>query len=90
MRAASAPARGSSPRRHLRQGWLVLAGHFGEVQTLMIVSLVYVFAIGPSALVSALGGRDLLAKRGFAESTSAWRASDSTATPNLERAKRLF
>jgi hypothetical protein len=34
--------------------------------------------------------RDLLAKRGFEGTASAWCDADSTAQPDIERAKRLF
>jgi hypothetical protein len=76
--------------RRLQQGWLELAAHFGEVQTLLIVCVVYLFVIGPTALVTTLGRRDLLAKRGFAGPDSAWNEADSISKPDLERAKRLF
>ena len=83
---ASAPGFG----RRLYQGWLELAAHFGEVQTLLIVCVVYVFVLGPMALIATLTGRDLLAKRGFAGAASAWNDAESVAKPDLERAKRLF
>jgi len=76
--------------RRLRQGWLELAGHFGEVQTLLIVCAVYLFVIGPTAVIATLIGRDLLAKRGFDGTASAWNDADSVSTPDLARAKRLF
>ena len=76
--------------RRLYHGWLELAAHFGEIQTLLIVCVVYVFVLGPMALVSTLARRDLLAKRGFAGAASAWNDSESVSNPDLERAKRLF
>ena len=51
--------------RRLYHGWLELAAHFGEIQTLLIVCVVYVFVLGPMAVLATLTGRDLLAKRGF-------------------------
>jgi len=89
MTSNAAPVASTGWRR-LQHGWLLLAGHFGEVQTLLIVSVVYLFVVGPTAVFAGLLGRDLLAKRGFAASASAWREADSIATPDLERAKRLF
>jgi hypothetical protein len=77
-------------RARLLRGWLEIAAHFGEVQTVLIVTFVYVFVMGPMALVAAAAGRDLLAKRGFAGGASAWCDADSTTQPDLERAKRLF
>jgi|SRR5687767_15644187 hypothetical protein len=81
---------GTGVRSRLYRGWLELAGHFGEVQTLLIICFVYVFVMGPMALIAAAAGRDLLAKRGFEAAASAWCDADSTPHPDLERAKRLF
>ena len=76
--------------RRLQQGWLELAGHFGEIQTLLIVCVVYLLVLGPISLVATLSGRDLLVKRGFDGPASAWLESDSVSSPDLARAKRLF
>lgn len=76
--------------RRLYHGWLELAAHFGEVQTLLIVCVVYLFVLGPMAALAALTGRDLLGKRGFAQAASAWADADSVSQPDVERAKRLF
>ena len=76
--------------RRLYLGWLALAAHFGEIQTVLIVGFVYVFVMGPMAVIASVTGRDLLAKRGFEASASAWCDADSTTQPDLERAKRLF
>lgn len=83
---AATPAFG----RRLYLGWLELAAHFGEIQTQLIVCFVYVFVLGPMAVIAGLARRDLLAKRGFADDTSAWNHADSIAKPDLARAKRLF
>ena len=76
--------------RRLYEGWLTIAAHFGEVQTLVIVCVVYVFVIGPLATGAAAARRDLLAKRGFGEARSAWWPADTVSAPDVERAKRLF
>jgi hypothetical protein len=83
-------AAGAPLGRRLYHGWLELAAHFGEVQTLLIVCAVYVFVLGPMAVIALVTGRDLLAKRGFEGPASAWNAADSVSKPDLERAKRLF
>ena len=83
---ASTPGLG----RRLYHGWLELAAHFGEIQTLLIVCFVYVFVLGPMAVIASLTGRDLLAKRGFEGLASAWTDAESVSKPDLERAKRLF
>jgi hypothetical protein len=91
MSSIAAPGAGAPGlARRLQQGWLELAAHFGEVQTQLIVCAVYLFVIGPTALVTTLGRRDLLAKRGFDGAASAWNEADSISKPDLERAKRLF
>lgn len=73
--------------RRLYEGWLVIAGHFGEVQTNVILFFSYVFAIGPVALI--MGRQDLLKKKGLHAGSTAWNDADSV-VPDLERAKRLF
>jgi hypothetical protein len=77
-------------RSAAQQGWLELAAHFGEIQTLLIVCVVYLFVVGPTALLATLFGRDLLRKRGFEGSASAWSDADTVSNPDLARAKRLF
>ncbi len=76
--------------RRLYLGWLELAAHFGEIQTQLIVGFVYLFVIGPTAVIATVAGRDLLKKRGFGEAKSAWNDADSTSKPDLERAKHQF
>jgi hypothetical protein len=77
-----------SPGRRLLNGWMIIAGRFGSVQTLMILVLTYVLLIGPVGLVLAIGRSDPLAKRGLRAVGSAWLDADS-AKPDLERAKLL-
>jgi len=74
--------------RRLLNGWMVIAGRFGSVQTLMILVFTYVILIGPVGLALAVGRNDPLAKRGLREAGSAWLDAD-TAKPDLERAKLL-
>jgi hypothetical protein len=76
--------------RRLYEGWLLIAAQFGEVQTLIIVALVYTGVVGPVALVMQAGRGDPLHKRGLRVAGSAWSESESTAAPDVERAKRLF
>jgi len=81
---------GEPTRRRLLNGWLLLATRFSEVQTSVIVTLVYILVLGPMACIARLTGRDLLHKRGLGEPGSAWSAADTVVRPDLERAKRLF
>ena len=72
--------------RRLLNGWTAVVGRFGFVQTLVILALFYAVLLGPAALMTWLGRRDLLDKRRLRSRTSAWRDADSSA-PDLERAK---
>ena len=76
--------------RRLYEGWMEVAFRFGEVQTTLIVTLVYTFVMGPMATGAAIARRDLLDKRSPREPGSAWRDADSVKAPDLDRAKRLF
>ena len=75
--------------RRLYAGWLEIAARFGEVQTLLVLSIVYTLVLGPVALVLFAFRRDLLQRRGLHVPGSAWSEAD-TAGADLERAKRLF
>jgi hypothetical protein len=74
--------------RSLLNGWMAIAGRFGSVQTLMILTMTYLLLIGPVGLILAIGRSDPLAKRGLKAVESAWLDAD-TAKPDLERAKLL-
>jgi hypothetical protein len=86
----SDPGEAKSLWRRLYEGWLLIAAHFGETQTLIIVTLVYTLVMGPMAVVAAAARRDLLDKRSLRGAGTAWSDADSTTHPDLERAKRLF
>jgi len=73
--------------RRLYESWLAIAGHFGEVQTSVILFVSYVIAIGPAAVVMAR--KDLLHKKQLRAGATAWNDAESP-VPDLERAKRLF
>lgn len=72
--------------RRLYEGWLAIAGHFGEVQTMVVIGLTYILVIGPIALI--MGRKDLLQKRALPPG-SAWADADTVAA-DLARAKRMF
>ena len=72
--------------RKLYLGWMVIVGRFGHVQTLVILAFMYLFLIGPVALVMAVFRSDALGKRGLHSEGTAWLDADS-AEPSLERAK---
>jgi len=73
-----------------RIGWLEIAAAFAEVQTLIILVVAYIVAIGPVAIVMIATRQDLLHKRLMRAVGSAWNPADSVTSPDLERAKRLF
>jgi hypothetical protein len=68
----------------------MIAAAFGEAQTLVIVGIIYGFVLGPIALVIQGTRGDPLQKRGLRAPGTAWLDADSTAAPDVERAKRLF
>ncbi|HTQ48822.1 MAG TPA: hypothetical protein VMI75_38955 [Polyangiaceae bacterium] len=75
--------------RRLLDGWLEIAAHFGEVQTLVLLGLIYGLVVGPASLVSRAAGSDFLSKRGLRERSSAWRDADSRPA-DLENLKQPF
>ena len=75
--------------RRLYEGWLLIAAHFGEIQTQVILMITYVLVIGPVSLGLAVARKDLLHKRQVHGGKSAWNVAD-TAAPDLGRARRLF
>jgi len=72
--------------RKLYLGWMIIAGRFSHVQTLVILAFFYIFLIGPVAIVMAIFRSDPLGKRGLHSKETAWLSSES-AEPSLERAK---
>lgn len=85
--AVGAPPEGFFQR--LYHGWMIVAGRFGAVQTLVVLAIFYAIVIGPVAVGIAIARGDLLAKRGLGVSGSAWNEADS-AKPELERARHPF
>jgi multisubunit Na+/H+ antiporter MnhG subunit len=79
---------GVSFGRRLLNGWMVVAGRFGSIQTLLLLVLFYIVLIGPVSVVQAIGRRDHLDKRAMWKKETAWRESESSGT-DLERAKLL-
>ena len=75
--------------RRLYAGWLEIAARFGEVQTLMVLTMVYTLVLGPVSLILFALRKDLLHKGGLHAAGSTWSEAD-TAGADLERARRLF
>jgi len=66
-----------------------IAARFGEAQTLVLLGVIYVLAIGPAAVVTRALGADFLSRRGLRGPGSAWREADSR-EPSLENVKQPF
>ena len=77
-----------SIRRRLFNGWMAITARFGFIQTRVILAFFYAMLIGPTSLILAVTGRDLLDKRHLGAKETAWQEPDS-AKPDLERAKRM-
>jgi hypothetical protein len=75
--------------RRLLDGWLQIAAHFGEVQTLVLLGLIYALVFGPASVIARSFGSDFLSKRGLHGPGSAWRDAD-TRPPELENVKQPF
>jgi hypothetical protein len=75
--------------RRLLDGWLLIAAHFGEVQTLVLLGLIYSLVIGPASVVSRVLGSDFLTKRGLGAPGSAWREAD-TRPPLLDNLRQPY
>ncbi len=75
--------------RRLLQGWLEIVARFGEVQTLVLLGLIYGLIFGPASLIARGLGNDFLSKRGLRAAGSAWRTADSR-PPELENVKQPF
>ena len=75
--------------RRLYEGWLLIAAHFGEIQTRVVLMIAYVFVMGPMSVALIVARKDLLHKRQVHGASSAWNVAD-TAAPDLGRARRLF
>lgn len=82
-------SRGAGSGRRLLDGWLQIAARFGEVQTLVLLGLIYTLVIGPASLAARALGSDFLSKRVPDAKGSAWRAPDSR-PPLLDNAKQPY
>jgi hypothetical protein len=75
--------------RTLKQKWLFFAQKVGQVNTAILLSIVYFFVIGIMALVAKLLRKDLLNKKMKPTQTSYWLDRDS-GEQTLERHKYQF
>jgi len=73
----------------VKDGWLLFARTLGRVNTIILLTLVYVVIIGPMALLVKILRKDLLQKKKNATLTSYWRERASN-EPTIERHKYQF
>jgi hypothetical protein len=72
----------------LKAGWMAFALWIGKINTNILLTLVYFLAVGPTALFSRLGRRDLLGLRGVEEASYAVPLDRITVT--IEGAHKQF
>jgi len=74
--------------RKLKDLWMAFAHVVGQVQTALLLSIIYHIAIGPLGLISRLTGRDLLGLRQPQGNSYADPLAPISST--IERAQRQF
>jgi len=74
--------------RKLKDLWMAFAHVMGQIQTALLLSIIYHIAIGPLGLISRLTGRDLLGLRQLEGSSYAEPLAPVSTT--IERAQRQF
>jgi len=74
--------------RMLKSAWMAFALWLGKINTTILLTLVYILAIGPTALFAMLTRRDLLGLRGAGEASYAVPLDRITVT--LEGAHKQF
>ncbi len=72
----------------LKSGWMAFALWLGKINTTILLTLVYLLAIGPTALFALLTRRDLLGRRAAGEASYAVPLERITVT--LEGAHKQF
>ena len=68
--------------------WMIFAKKLAIIPTTIILSLIYVIAVGPIAIANFIMRKDILNKR-FADKDSFWLDKEHVAT-DPERCKRQF
>ncbi|HLE32754.1 MAG TPA: SxtJ family membrane protein [Bacteroidota bacterium] len=72
----------------LYKGWMAFARGLAVVNTILILSIVYLFLIGPSWFIMKIRGKDLLDRRSGPEPTF-WKEKEPI-KHTLEQSKRQF
>jgi len=75
--------------RPIRTAWMALAFALGFVMTKVLLTLVFVLAVTPTALALRLAGKDLLHRRPDPEAASYWLPRDD-GQPDRESLERYF
>jgi hypothetical protein len=84
---ANMPSRSDSTLRNLWEGWKRVARKIGDVQARIILTLFYIFIVGPFALAIRWFGDPLAIKSG---APKGWRLRPSNEPVSLERASQQF
>ena len=73
----------------IKDGWMLFARALGRVNTIILLTLVYLVIIGPMALLARMFRKDLLQKKKHSMKTTYW-LNRATNEPTLERHKFQF
>jgi hypothetical protein len=73
----------------MKDGWLLFARTLGRVNTIILLTIVYVVIIGPMALIVRILRKDLLQKKKQSKLSSYWRDRVPN-EPTIERHKFQF
>jgi hypothetical protein len=73
----------------IKDGWMYFARTLGRVNTIILLTLVYLLIIGPMALLAKIFRKDLLQKKKQSMETTYWR-DRATNAPTIERHKFQF
>jgi hypothetical protein len=81
------PSTSQSTLRYLWEGWKRIARKIGDVQARIILTVFYIFVVGPFALAIRWFGDPLAIKDG---AHKGWRLRTSSEPVSLERAYQQF
>jgi hypothetical protein len=84
---ANIPSTSHSTLRNLWEGWKRVAQKIGDVQARIILTLFYIFAVGPFALPIRWFGDPLTIKKG---SRKGWSSRANPEPVSIERATQQF
>jgi hypothetical protein len=74
---------------HIKDGWYLFARTLGRVNTVILLTLIYVLIIGPMALIAIILRKDPLRRKKHSMKTSYWH-DRVPSEPTIERQKYQF